>query len=206
MPIAELGHVGFWVDDLDVMRTFYVDVLGLTVTDEDLDKGMVFLSARPGIEHHELVLARGRQAMPDTKLVQQVSFRVDSVESLLEFHRRFKEAGVKVQQEVTHGNAYGIYFWDPEGNRIEVYHRVPIDVRQPYRKDLNQPDKGGSVPNCGACGASCQRRAYTTINLEKCAQGVCFRDCFAGAYDCDNQRNDPSCLSSGCACEFKPCN
>jgi catechol-2,3-dioxygenase len=137
MPIAELGHVGFWVDDLDVMRTFYVDVLGLTVTDEDLDKGMVFLSARPGIEHHELVLARGRQAMPDTKLVQQVSFRVDSVESLLEFHRRFKEAGVKVQQEVTHGNAYGIYFWDPEGNRIEVYHRVPIDVRQPFRKDLN---------------------------------------------------------------------
>lgn len=71
---------------------------------------------------------------------------------------------------------------------------------------LNQPDKGGNVPNCGACGASCQRRAYTTINLAKCAQGVCFRDCFAGAYDCDNQRNDPSCLSSGCACEFKPCN
>ena len=69
--------------------------------------------------------------------MQQVSFRIDSVEALLEFHRRFKEAGVKVQQEVTHGNAYGIYFWDPEGNRIEVYYRVPIAVRQPFRKDLN---------------------------------------------------------------------
>lgn len=137
MPIAELGHVGFWVDDLELMRRFYTEMLGLTITDEDAEKGMVFLSSRPDIEHHELVLARGRTAPADVKLVQQVSFRIDSVESLLDFHRRFKEAGVRVQQEVTHGNAYGIYFWDPEGNRIEVYYRVPLDVRQPFRKDLN---------------------------------------------------------------------
>ena len=137
MPVAELGHVGVWVDDLDLMRTFYTEMMGLTVTDEDLDKGMVFLSARPETEHHELVLARGRQTADDVKLIQQVSFRIDSLESLLDFHRSFKAAGVKVQQEVTHGNAYGIYFWDPEGNRIEVYYRVPIDVRQPFRKDLN---------------------------------------------------------------------
>jgi catechol-2,3-dioxygenase len=137
MPIAELGHVGVWVDDLLLMRSFYTQMLGLTVTDEDLEKGMVFLSARPETEHHEFVLARGRQAPEDVKLIQQVSFRIDSVESLVEFHRRFQDAGVRVQQEVTHGNAYGIYFWDPEGNRIEVYYRVPIEVRQPFRKDLN---------------------------------------------------------------------
>ena len=137
MPIAELGHVGVWVDDLAQMRTFYTEMMGLTITDEDLELGMVFLSARPETEHHELVLARGRRGSDDVKLIQQVSFRIDSVESLLDFHRRFKEAGVKVQQEVTHGNAYGIYFWDPEGNRIEVYYRVPVDVRQPFRKDLN---------------------------------------------------------------------
>lgn len=137
MAIAELGHVGVWVDDLDTMRAFYTELMGLTVTDEDLDKGMVFLSARPDVEHHEFVLARGRQAPGDVKLIQQVSFRVESVEALVDFHHKFKAAGVKVQQEVTHGNAYGIYFWDPEGNRIEVYYRVPIDVRQPFRKDLN---------------------------------------------------------------------
>jgi catechol-2,3-dioxygenase len=137
MAIAELGHVGVWVDDLARMRAFYTEMMGLVVTDEDIEKGMVFLSARPETEHHELVLARGRQAPDDIKLIQQVSFRIDSVESLLEFHHRFKEAGVRVQQEVTHGNAYGIYFWDPEGNRIEVYYRVPIDVRQPFRKELN---------------------------------------------------------------------
>jgi catechol-2,3-dioxygenase len=46
-----------------------------------------------------------------------------------------------VQQEVTHGNAFGIYFFDPEGNRNEVYLRIDRDVRQPFRKsiDFSQP-------------------------------------------------------------------
>lgn len=42
-----------------------------------------------------------------------------------------------MQQEVTHGNAIGIYFFDPEGNRNEVYMRVERDVRQPFRKTLD---------------------------------------------------------------------
>lgn len=137
MAIVELGHLGLWVNDLPLMRTFYTGTIGLIVTDEDPDKGMVLLSSRPEVEHHELVLARGRQAPDGVRLIQQISFRIDSVESLLGFHERFKQAGVPVQQEVTHGNAYGIYFWDPEGNHIEVYHRVPLDVRQPFRKDLD---------------------------------------------------------------------
>jgi hypothetical protein len=70
---------------------------------------------------------------------------------------------------------------------------------------LNQPDSGGNVPNCGACGALCQRRAYTTINLEQCAQGVCFRDCINGAHDCRDNRNESGCSGSSCGCEFEPC-
>lgn len=137
MPIVELGHTGVWVDDYDLMKDFYSRMMGLTITDEDAEKRMCFLSARPDTEHHEFVIAQGRTAPRDLKLIQQISWRVDSVETLLDFHRRFKEAGVEVQQEVTHGNAYGIYFWDPEGNRVEVYVRIPVDVRQPFRKSLN---------------------------------------------------------------------
>lgn len=140
MPITELGHTGFWVEDLEKMREFYTDMLGLTVTDEDPDLGIVFLSARPEQEHHEFVLQRGRTAPAGSKLTHQVSWRVDSLETILRFHRRFREAGVEVQQEVTHGNAIGIYFFDPEGNRNEVYLRVEKNVRQPFRKtiDLDQ--------------------------------------------------------------------
>jgi catechol 2,3-dioxygenase-like lactoylglutathione lyase family enzyme len=137
MPITGLGHTGLWVTDLGKMRDFYERVIGLTVTDEDEEQGIVFLSSRPRVEHHEFVLQRGRTAPPGSLLPHQVSWRVDSVETLQMYHHRFKAEGVPVQQEVTHGNAFGIYFFDPEGNRGEVYLRIPRDVRQPFRKTLN---------------------------------------------------------------------
>ena len=137
MPITGLGDTGLWVSDLAKMRDFYERVLGLTVTDVDDEEGIVFFSARPGEEHHEFVLQRGRTAPPGTILTHQISWRVDSVETLEMYHQRFRAEGVPVQQEVTHGNAYGIYFFDPEGNRGEVYLRIPRDVRQPFRKMLN---------------------------------------------------------------------
>lgn len=137
MGISELGHTGLWVNDLAVMEDFYSRVLGLEVTDRDDDIGIVFLSSRPAVEHHEFVLQRGRSAADGSKLTHQISWRLDSVESLVEFHRRFRDEGVAVQQEVTHGNAFGIYFFDPEGNRNEVYYRIDRDVRQPFRKSLN---------------------------------------------------------------------
>ncbi|WP_371572422.1 VOC family protein [Streptomyces sp. NBC_01314] len=142
--ITGLGHTGFWVHDLERMRDFYSRVMGLTVTDEDEERGIVFLSARPDEEHHEFVLQRGRTAPDGAKLTHQVSWRVDSLESVIDFHHRFRAEGIEVQQEVTHGNAIGIYFFDPEGNRNEVYLRLERDVRQPFRKtiDLDQsPDE-----------------------------------------------------------------
>ncbi|MEV5177714.1 VOC family protein [Streptomyces flaveolus] len=137
MAVVELGHTGLWVENLEVMRDFYSRVLGLTVTDEDAEREIVFFSSRPEEEHHEFVIQRGRTAAPDAKLTHQISWRIDSLETLVEFHKRFRTEGIEVQQEVTHGNAYGIYFFDPEGNRNEVYVRVDRDVRQPFRKTLN---------------------------------------------------------------------
>ncbi|MET8770405.1 VOC family protein [Streptomyces sp. NPDC004658] len=137
MAVVELGHTGLWVENLEVMRDFYSRVLGLTVTDEDAEREIVFFSSRPEEEHHEFVIQRGRTAAPGAKLTHQISWRIDSLETLVEFHKRFRGEGIEVQQEVTHGNAYGIYFFDPEGNRNEVYVRVDRDVRQPFRKTLN---------------------------------------------------------------------
>ncbi|WP_018658435.1 VOC family protein [Actinomadura flavalba] len=137
MAIAELGHTGLWVDDLPLMRDFYERVLGLTVTDEDAGLGIVFFSSRPEEEHHEFVLQKGRTAAPGAKQQHQISWRVESLEDIRAFHRAFQEQGIEVQQEVTHGNAFGIYFFDPEGNRNEVYLRLDRDVRQPFRKSID---------------------------------------------------------------------
>lgn len=141
MPIAGLGHTGLWVNDLALMRDFYERVLGLDVTDEDEDLGIVFFSSDPDFEHHEFVLQTGRTAEAGAKLTHQISWRVDSLETIVDFHNRFRDEEIPVQQEVTHGNAIGIYFFDPEGNRNEVYLKLDRDVRQPFRKplDLDQP-------------------------------------------------------------------
>jgi len=137
MPITGLGHTGLWVNDLAAMRDFYERVLGLEVTDADDELGIVFFSAQPELEHHEFVLQVGRTAPAGAKLPHQISWRVDSIETIIDFHHTFRDEGIPVQQEVTHGNAIGIYFFDPEGNRNEVYLKLDREVQQPFRKTLN---------------------------------------------------------------------
>ena len=48
--LTNLGHVGIICDDLMKVRDFYNRVMGLTVTDENLELGICFLSADP--ENH----------------------------------------------------------------------------------------------------------------------------------------------------------
>ena len=59
MPrVSGLGHVGIYVNDLMKQRDFYSRVMGMEITDEDLDeRGMGFLSANPDDEHHEFVIS-----------------------------------------------------------------------------------------------------------------------------------------------------
>jgi catechol-2,3-dioxygenase len=138
--IAELGHTGLYVFDLAKMRAFYTGVVGLHVTDEDTGVGIVFLSARPDIEHHELVLQRGRTAPAGTQLTNQISWRMTSFEALQHGYRRVVASGAEIQQVVTHGNALGVYFFDPEGNRNELYWNTGRTVAQPFRKSIELSD------------------------------------------------------------------
>ena len=48
--LTNLGHVGIICDDLMKVRDFYTRVMGLTVTDENPERGICFLSADP--ENH----------------------------------------------------------------------------------------------------------------------------------------------------------
>jgi catechol-2,3-dioxygenase len=137
--VARLGHVGLHVHDLETQKIFYRDIIGLTVTDEDPELGMVFMSARPDEEHHELLLCRGRNAGPDTRVVQQISFRCNSLEDVLGFYRRFKANGIRIDRVISHGNAIGVYIYDPEGNRVEAYWNTGLKAKQPFGQTIN-PD------------------------------------------------------------------
>jgi catechol-2,3-dioxygenase len=144
MPKVEcLGHVGINTPNLEKMVAFYSEVIGLEITDNDTDHGLVFLSADPRAEHHHLVLAEVAETPGLKPVLQQVSFRCRTLEDVSGFFQRFKETGTEIQYSVTHGNAIGVYFYDPDGNRCEVYWQTGLAARQAFRVgvDLSQPSE-----------------------------------------------------------------
>ena len=143
MPVAGLGHVGIYADDLMKQRDFYTRVIGLSIADEDLDgRGMCFMSADPVSEHHEFVLMKGRVSSDDTNTIQQISFKVPTIQDLRDYHKRLLDKDIKVERIVSHGNAFGMYFFDPEGNRVELYYKTGFPVPQPHGDliDLTRSD------------------------------------------------------------------
>lgn len=136
--ITGLGHVGIYADDLMKQRDFYTRVMGLSIADEDLEgRGMVFLSADPVAEHHEFVLMKGRLTSDDARVIQQISFKVGSIDDMRDFKARLEAEELQIERIVSHGNAFGMYFFDPEGNRIEVYYKTGYPVPQPHGDPIN---------------------------------------------------------------------
>ncbi|HEU0020357.1 MAG TPA: VOC family protein [Dehalococcoidia bacterium] len=139
-----LGHVGIYARDLMKMRDFYTRVIGLNVADEDLDgRGMCFLSSDPVSEHHEFVLMKGRKASDEAQLIQQISFKVPTIQDLREYKEMIEAENLKIDRIVSHGNAFGMYFFDPENNRVELYYRTGFPVPQPHGDplDLSRSDE-----------------------------------------------------------------
>lgn len=137
-PALRFSHVGLFVVDMARMVDFYSRVLGFTVTDRGRlgEAGLTFLS-RDAREHHQLVLVEGRPpGLPD-RIVNQVSFRVDTLGALLQFWRRIGREAPRDLVAVTHGNAWSVYFRDPEGNRLEVFTDTPWHVTQPVREPID---------------------------------------------------------------------
>lgn len=119
--VMGLGHVGIYVRDLERMVAFYRDVMGMRITKQNWRAGAVFLSADPDAVDHEIALMRGRPDAADPHLINQISMRVSSLEDLRTFRRRLIAEGYRIEGIVNHASAIGCYFFDPEGNRTEVF-------------------------------------------------------------------------------------
>jgi catechol 2,3-dioxygenase-like lactoylglutathione lyase family enzyme len=141
-PNAQLTHMGIHCKDLDAMIDFYINTLGLVLTDRgDYYMGgeIAFLSRSPD-EHHQMVLASGRSELKVPSPINQISFRVDDLEDLITYHQQLLLKKVPIQRAITHGNAWSIYFFDPEENRIELYTPSPWYVEQPFGIPIDLTD------------------------------------------------------------------
>jgi catechol 2,3-dioxygenase len=138
-----LSHLGFYVHDLDAQAEFYKRVFKLVETDRGVSGAgdpIVFMTGDSS-EHHQLVLTAGLPSGVERTWLNQVSFRVGSLAQLQEFAAWLEECGVTPSATVSHGNAWSIYFPDPEGNNVEVYASSDWYVPQPFRNpvDLTRP-------------------------------------------------------------------
>ena len=186
MPhVVGLGHIGIYVRDLDRMTAFYRDFLGMQVTKQSPGRA-VFLSSNPERVDHEIALMTGRAADQEPRLIQQISLRVNTLDDLRDFKRRILQEGYLIDTIVTHLSAIGCYFFDPEGNRTEVFWLtgrpswvmvgVPIDIDRPDDEILAQIDRVweqtrhvamGTPPDAAAVAAMQQayREAETPVGV-----------------------------------------
>jgi catechol 2,3-dioxygenase len=140
-PNAQFTHVGIYVRDMDKMIEFYTRVLGVILTDRGpyYRGGEICFLSRKADEHHQIVFASGRGAdAPST--INQISFFVADLATLKFYHAALVAEGVAGLDPINHGNAWSLYFPDPEGNRLELYTITPWYVQQPFADKLNLDD------------------------------------------------------------------
>ena len=134
MKIERIHHVAYRCRDAKETVTWYREMLGmdfvLAIAEDQVpsthapDPYMhVFLDAGGGniLAFFELPNSPGMGKDPNTPdWVQHIAFKVDSVKTLEATKKRLQAAGLDVVGPTDHTIFKSIYFFDPNGHRIEL--------------------------------------------------------------------------------------
>jgi catechol 2,3-dioxygenase len=125
---VRLSHVEFAVTDLARSRAFYVDTLGLQVTDEDADT--LYLRAMEERGHHCMILRRADKAE-----VRYLSFKVWDDDNLDRAAAFFAAQGLPVDWVDSPFLDRAFRTRDPQGIPLEFYARMDRlpPIHQQYR-------------------------------------------------------------------------
>jgi catechol 2,3-dioxygenase len=117
--IVRLAHVELAVTSLEAARSFYVDLLGLVVT-EEVD-GTLYLRGLEERLHHSLALRES--AMP---MLNHAAFRVASPADLemLEDHYNALGCSPRIVEDVERGQGAALRVHDPLGFPLEFFYEM----------------------------------------------------------------------------------
>jgi len=119
-----LGHVVFYVKNLERSLAFYRDLLGFK------EVGRVFggtaAALTSGRTHHELLLIQVGDAPPPPtgrRLgLYHIGIKVgDSLDELRVAKKELEQAGVEISGMSDHTVSQSLYLHDPDGNEVEIY-------------------------------------------------------------------------------------
>ena len=133
-PIQQLHHYAYRARDAEETRHFYEDILGLPLyhiiqsdhvpsTGEYCPYTHFFFRLQDGsfIAFFDLGDDEAAQPSPNTPpWVNHVSFRVDSQQALRDMKARLEANGIEVLGITDHHIFHSIYFFDPNGVRLEL--------------------------------------------------------------------------------------
>lgn len=123
-----LAHLVLRVRDISRSEKFYTEMLGLKVTSREMN--MVFMSASSE-PSHELALAPIHEDAPGPEAgragLSHFAWEMNSFEDLKIIYQQLKEQGANITGFGDHGISLGVYFQDPDGNRVEVFYELPKD-------------------------------------------------------------------------------
>jgi len=126
-PGADVGHVNLTVTDLRRSLSFYRDVLGLRVTQQDDQSA--FLAA--GGYHHHVALntwqGEAHAPAPGSAGLHHFALRLPDKLALAQAVVRLVRAGHPLLGATDHGVNLAVYLRDPDGNGIELMLDRPID-------------------------------------------------------------------------------
>ncbi len=130
MPkVVHLGHIVFYVADLDRSLRFYRDLLGLQeVKGGDLPFQAAALTS--GRTHHEVLLIEVGDVPPPSSGPRLGFYHAGfcigtSVTELREARDAVLEAGFVLKGSSDHTITKSLYVLDPDGNEIELYIDAP---------------------------------------------------------------------------------
>jgi len=139
-PRLSLSHTTVAVKDLDRILEFYCNVLGFEVTNRGTPgdgSELAFVSQDPN-DHHQIVFVSNLPAGEHSfVMVDHLAFRTGSLDDLRAIGDNLAAAGVEGVIPISHGNAWSLYFTDPEGNGLECFVDSPFHVAQPYADGLD---------------------------------------------------------------------
>ncbi len=132
--VQQLHHYAYRARDAEQTRSFYEDILGLPLyhiiqsdvvpsTGEFCPYTHFFFRLQDGsfIAFFDLGDDTAAEPSPNTpKWVNHISFRVNTVQDLLDMKARLQAAGVEVLGVTDHHIFKSIYFFDPNGIRLEL--------------------------------------------------------------------------------------
>ncbi len=96
MAVLGLGHFGYYVRNLELMKDFWGNFMGMTLT--KVSEGAAFFSASPESVDHEIAIVKGRLDTDDSHLIRQISLRVESLDDVRSFKRRAIEKGYRIDR------------------------------------------------------------------------------------------------------------